>query len=193
MTTIRDLTEGAVQYRSATVEAVDVTTREISVKAAPYEYEADIGGGIRESFARGAFAAAVSQPHRLGVWHDHGGPLVGRGISVEDREDGVHVRARIASTQAAKEMLLLVDEQILTDVSVEFGIIRNAMAVRELGAGQYQVRHKKAHLRGFAMVQEGAYGDEAYIESVRSAERDRDVEAARTWLLAYQRSDPFTR
>ena len=190
---IQDLTEGVPQHRAATIESIDVTTRELSVVAVPYEVERDIGGGIHESFARGAFSAAVAQPHRVGVWHDHNGPLVGRGILVEDRPDGVHVRAKIASTQAAKEMLTLMDEDILRDVSVEFGIIRGAMAARDLGGGEYQVRHKKAHLRGFAMVQEGAYGDLAYVVSLRDAERDRDVEKAQAWLLSYQRSNPFAR
>ena len=193
MTDIATMTEGALQCRSAVVEAIDVTTREMLVRAAPYEVEANIGGGILETFARGAFSAASAEPHRLGVWHDHSGPLVGRGVSAEDRDDGIHVRARIASTSAAKEMLTLVEEQILTDVSAEFYCIGNSMVVKDIGGGTLQVRHKKAHLRGFAMVPEGAFGEQAYVESIRSANRDREVEKARNWLLSYQQSDPFRR
>jgi HK97 family phage prohead protease len=193
MPSLKEITEGAVQYRNATVESIDVTTREMMVRAVPYGEDVDIGAGITETFERGAFANAVKEPHRLCVWHDHGGPLVGRGMAVEDRSDSVHIRARIASTAAAKEMLTLIDEKILTDVSVEFGIIRQAMTVKDLGAGEFHVKHKRAHLRGFAMVPEGAYREMAYVESVRSAERGRDVEAARAWLLAYQRANPFDR
>lgn len=193
MTTIKDLTGGAVQFRAAKVEGVDVTTREMQVLAAPYDLEADIGGGILETFSRGAFSGAAGEPHRLRVWHGHGGALVGRGLEADDKEDGIHVRARIATTDAAKEMLTLVEEQILTDVSVEFRAIRAAMVVKELPDGRFQVRHRKGQLLGFAMVPEGAYGENAFVESVRDAARDREVENARAWLLAYARSDPFAR
>lgn len=181
---------GALQHRAATVEAVDVTTRELLVRAAPYASEHNIGADIFESFDVGAFAAAAAEPHRLYARHEHGGPLIGRGFEAEDRADGFWIRARMASTSAAKDALTLVDEKVLTDVSAEFVAQRPHMVVSELSGGKLRIRHKKAIMRGFALVAEGAYGEDAYIAEVRD-QRDRDREAARMWLQAFAARNPF--
>lgn len=184
MTRIDDLRSGAVQYRSAEIK--DVDGHEMFVRAAPYsERFTDIGGGISERFLPGTFARATKAPHRLSVFFDHGGPLVGRGTEVEDREDGVYVRARIGRTPAAEEMLSLLEDQILTDVSVEFRALADGMTVEAVG-DRLRVTHRRSHLTGFATVPEGAYGEQALVLSARDAQRDRDVEAARAWLQEYK-------
>lgn len=180
---IAELEAGAVQYRAATIE--DVDGHEMLVKAVPYldEYT-DIGGGIEERFVRGAFAKA--QPHRLAVWYDHGGPLVGRGVQAEDRPDGVYIRAKIGRTGPAEEMLSLIADGILTDPSVEFRPLRDHLKV-ERHEDVLRVTHRRAHLLGFAMVPEGAYADKALVLSARDAQRERDAEAARAWFEAWRR------
>jgi len=182
---IAELEAGAVQYRSATIEDVDTSGHELLVKAVPYDRPTDIGGGIVEEFKRGAFAKAAGAPHRLTVFHDHGGPLVGRGIEMEDRADGPYIRARIGKTPAALEMLSLIEDEILTDPSIEFRALKDHMAVERIGE-KYRVTHRRSHLIGFAMTPEGAYGEQALVLSARDARRERQVEAAVAWLEEYK-------
>ena len=181
---ITDLENGAVQYRAATIE--DVADHEILVRAVPYDAPTDIGGGIVEEFKRGAFGRAAKAAHRLSVWHDHGGPLVGRGLELDDRDDGPYIRAKIGKTAAAEEMLSLVKDDILTDVSIEFRALPDYLQVDRTGDG-LRVTHRRAHLLGFALVAEGAYAEKALVLSARDAKRERDAEAARAWFQAWRR------
>lgn len=185
MTTLDDLKGGAVQYRAASVEDLDTANRTLLIRAAPYEVEADIGGGITEVFTRGTFARAAKAPHRLGLWADHGGPLAGRAIEAEDRPDGFYMRAKVSDTTAGRDLLTQVEDGTLKDASIEFTALRDFCNVRDMGGGRLHVRHKRAVCRGAAIVFEGAYGDQASVVEVREAERERAVEAARLWLRAY--------
>lgn len=181
---IEDLRNGAVQFRAATIE--DISERELFVRAAPYSEEfTDIGGGISERFIRGAFAKAANAPQRISLFHDHGGPLVGRGTEVDHRNDGVYVRFKIGRTAPAEEMRSLIEDRILTDVSVEFRPVAEAMKVERDG-DRLRVTHRKAILSGVAVVPEGAYGEQALVLSMRDLERERKVEAARAWLEEYK-------
>jgi phage head maturation protease len=190
---IRDIEAGAIQYRAAKIEDIDPGKHEMFVRAAPYSEEfTDIGANIEERFLPGTFARAVKAPHRLNVFFDHGGPLVGRGTEAEDRPDGIYVRAKIGRTGPAEEMLSLLADEILTDVSVEFRGLPDHMKVERYGDG-LRVTHRRAHLTGFAAVPEGAYGEQALVLSARDAKREREQEAARAWLEAFKRADPFTR
>jgi HK97 family phage prohead protease len=186
MPSLDELKDGATQYRSAVIESVDRDKSELFVKAAPYNVRADIGGGIDEEFRTGTFARAAKSPERLLVWHDHRGPMTGRGVAVEDKPDGVWVRARLASTTAAKDMVSLIDDKFLTDVSIEFNPMPEWMDVQQRG-NRLEITHRRAHLLGFAVVPEGAYGSAAFVASLRDLEREREAEKARLWLEAYRR------
>lgn len=183
---LSDLESGAIQYRSAIVE--DVTPRDgiLTLRAVPYDAPTDIGGGITETFVRGAFARAVSSPHRVRLKYDHDGALVGRAIDIEDRADGPWIRAKVSDTQPARDMLTLIDDGVLSQVSVEFRPMRDYMRVVRTGA-RYAVTHTRAHMTGIAVVPDGAYGDAAFIESVRDADRERAQEEAQIWLTEYRR------
>lgn len=185
MPSLSDMTSGAVQRRSATVESLDVEARELLVKCCPYGEAHDIGGGIVEEFAAGAFARAVKGPHRLGVWSEHGGPLVGRGLEAEDRADGFWLRARLGRTQAAQDLATMLEDKLLTDASVEFVVQPAYMDVRRDGETLH-VRHRRAHLRGVAITFEGAYGGSAYVAELREAEAERALLEARAWLTEYR-------
>ena len=185
MSLLTEIEGGAVQYRAAKIEDVDPAKGELYVKAAPYDQLTDIGGGVDEMFHAGAFARSANSPGRLMVHHDHKGPLVGRGISVDDRPDGIWIRARIGRSQAARDMLGDIEDKILTDPSVEFRPLPGHMKVSRSG-DRFQVVHRRAHLLGFAMVPEGAYGGSAFVESVRDARRERDADAARAWFMEWR-------
>jgi len=180
---LQELKAGAVQYRAAEVKDIDAANREMMVKAAPYELTMDIGGGIDETFKRGTFARAVKAPQRVSAFWEHGGPLIGRGIQVEDREDGVWVRAKIGRTTAAADVISLIEDDLIRDVSVEFRPIPESMLVTQDG-DRLAVVHTRAHLIGFAVVNEGAYGEGAYVSSIRDERLERDREALRLWLAS---------
>jgi len=178
---VQDIQGGAVQYRAAEVQEVSIEKREMFVRAAPYGVTTDIGGGIDETFEPGTFARAVKAPQRVSAFWEHGGPLIGRGIQVIDQADGVWIRAKIGRTTAATDVISLIEDELLRDVSVEFRPIPEAMKVHQRGQ-RLDIRHIRAHLLGFAVVTNGAYGDKAYVDSVRDERVDRDREAARLWL-----------
>jgi len=178
---VEELKAGAIQYRAAEVKDINVPNREMLVKVAPYEVTMDIGGGIDETFKRGTFSRAVKAPQRVSAFWEHGGPLIGRGVQVDDREDGVWVRAKIGRTTAAADVISLIEDELIRDVSAEFRPIPESMTVMQSG-GRLSVTHTRAHLIGFAVVREGAYGKDAYVSSVRDERMERDREALRLWL-----------
>lgn len=170
------------QYRSATIEDLDVAKSEMLVRAVPYDVPTDIGAGITETFKRGAFARAAKAPARLFVWNNHGGPVVGRGLELEDRDDGPWIRAKLSRSTAAKDMLMDIDDGISSGVSIEFVPKSEYMDITATPGG-LTVVHRRAHLLGFAIVPEGAYGKNAFIASVREEdETERAREAMRLWL-----------
>lgn len=182
---LSDLENGAVQHRSATIEDIDTVKGELYVKAAPYGELTDIGANIDELFHPGTFARAANSPGRLMVFHNHAGPLVGRGTEVVDKPEGIWIRSRIGRSQAARDMLADIEDKILTDPSVEFRPLPGWMKVQRTG-DRFRVEHRRAHMIGFAMVPEGAYGGSAFVESVRDAQRDGDAEAARVWFMEWR-------
>ena len=187
MSVFDDLQAGAVQHRAAKIDGLDQSKSELSIKVVPYEVEGDVGP-FTEVFSRGAFARATKDPSRLGVWHEHLGPLVGRGVEADDRADGFWMRAKLASTQAARDMAQMIDDKVLTDASVEFHPMRDFMDVQRRDSGKLHVRHRRAHLRGVAVTFEGAYGAGAYVASLRDAAREREIEEARVWFAAWRQN-----
>jgi len=169
----------AVQYRSAVVRDLDVKEGVVDILAAPYESEADIGP-FTEIFSKGTFSRAAKNPSRLGLWAEHGGPLVGRAFEAEDTDDGFVMRCKVSQTTAGKDLLVQLDDGTLSAASVEFDPMRDFMAITER-AGKLHVRHRRAHLRGCAVVFEGAY-DGARVLAVRDAERERAQEEYLLWL-----------
>ena len=62
-----DLLAAESQVRAATVVDVDTDRGVIDAKIVPYEQRAQIDHDLWEVFTRGAFASAVSSPHRVKV------------------------------------------------------------------------------------------------------------------------------
>jgi len=185
MTQLDNLRAGAVQFRAAKVEDLDRAKSEMFLKAIPYEVEADLGP-FMEVFSRGAFAQAVKAPNRLGLWHEHGGPQVGRGISAEDRQDGFWFRAKLSRSQAAQDMAAMIEDGLLTDASAEFRPMGEWMDA-DWQEGKLHVRHRRAHLQGAAVVFDGAYSGSAFVDSIRDATNEKAREEARVWFQAWKR------
>lgn len=175
------------QYRAAQIEDIaDDTERTITMRAVPYDVETRIDAQLLESFEPGAFARAAKDPARVKLWLGHsttGGHLVGQAFEVEDRADGVWVRAKVSRTVAGDELLTLARDGVLDEASIEFNPIREAMVLERRGS-LLHVRHKRGHLRGVGLVPHGAYGRNALVTSVRD-DQDKAVEAARAAELAF--------
>lgn len=172
-----------VQTRSAVIEDVDPDEGTVLVRAAPYEVETQLGHDLYEVFSRSAFANAAKAPSRVKAWHEHRGPLVGHALVVDDKPDGVWIKAKIANTLAGQEVRELAREGFLTDVSVEFRPMKEYLKAQRKSDGIH-VRHDRAHLLGFAFVSHGAYGEHAYVASVR----DEQADLAREQVLARLRA-----
>jgi HK97 family phage prohead protease len=174
------------QFRSATIEGdVNEDERVITMRAVPYDVETQIDTKLFESFEPGAFSRAAKDPARVKLWLGHsttGGHLVGQAFEVEDRGDGVWVRARVSRTVAGDELLTLARDGVLDEASIEFNPIREAMQVERRGS-LLHVRHKRGHLRGVGLVPHGAYGRHALVTSVRDDQADA-IEAARAEAIA---------
>lgn len=176
----------AVQTRAATVEAIDTEEGTVLLRAAPYGVEAQLEPELWESFAPGTFAAAANAAHRVKFWHGHStgnGALIGHARSIEDRADGVWVRARFSNTAAALEARELAGDGTLDQCSIEFRAPEDGYRVTRRRDGLH-VRHYRAQLLGVALVPHGAYGDGAFVASVRDAEADHARELAIARLSA---------
>jgi HK97 family phage prohead protease len=180
---------GAIQHRAAEIRDADTKEGILTVLVAPYGRRVELMPKVTEEYAAGCFARSVKSPHRLSVFHEHGGPLVGRGFEAEDLPEGFLVRSRIGSTLAAREMLSLIEDKILTDASVEFRPIQRHMKVEHRG-DRYDITHKQAELTGYAMVSEGAYTGTKVL-SLRDLESGKAREELQAWLAA-ERAKTFT-
>lgn len=173
-----------IQFRRAEIK--DLADNEVLLRAVPYDVEYPIDLGLGESFEPGAFRGAEKDPARVKLWHDHSdtprGRIAGVGTSIEDRPDGSYVRAKFANTDTGQELRSLLKDGILDEASIEFRPIPKDMQVIRDGDNVH-VRHRRAHLRGVAVVPEGAYGRDALVMSVRDL-RAKTAEKARAEALA---------
>lgn len=187
MALIDDLRAGSVQFRSATVEDVDGPKGEILMKAVPYGIPTDIGGDITEEFKPGAFARSAKSPQRLTLWSGHGGPVIGRGVEASSKQDGLWLRMKVGRTSAAQDAILNLEDGIQSDPSVEFRPMADFMRVEQRTDGGLTVTHRRAHLLGVALVTDGAYHGEAFVEAVRESQQERAIEEAKLWFEAWRK------
>lgn len=158
-----------IQFRAATVEDLDTVKREIWMRAVPYEHETALTSSLAEIFTVGTFGRSAKDPGRIRLFHDHGGPVVGKATEVFDKSDGVWVRSRVSKVPSGDELLTLAEDGVV-EPSIEFQPDKNTMVVTNQRAGGVLVRHKRGILKGVALVGTGAYADAAFIASVRDAD-----------------------
>jgi HK97 family phage prohead protease len=173
-----------VQERVADVEVVDPDAGTLLCRAAPYNVEAQIDRDLWESFAPKTFAHASKAPHRVKMWHRHNGPLVGHALNVEDRDDGLWINAKFSETLNGQEARELARDGSLDQVSITFRPQTEWMKLTRDAKGLH-VRHSRGHLLGVALVDHAAYGEGAFIASVRDADSDRQREMRKMQILAW--------
>jgi HK97 family phage prohead protease len=135
--------------------------RELTIRLVKWGEVADhTHEGIRETFAPGAFAG--SDPARVTIEsQEHRRDLVGRGVSLEERDDGAYLTARIAKTHAGDDLLTLIREGVLSAASVVFRPISS----RRRSDGV--IERTLAELARVAILDRGAYPSAAVV-SVRN-------------------------
>lgn len=147
----------AFQYRA------EGDGRTISGIAVPYNVEQRINGNLTEVFRKGAFADVVRAPFRVKLLrgHDAKAMPLGRATLLRETDDGLYAEMRVSNTAAGDEVLELIKDGALDNLSIGFMPLKNRK--REDGV----IERIKAHLAEISLVTFGAYGDLAAISGVR--------------------------
>ena len=181
------------------VVAVDADRGTIDALVVSYEQRAQIDHELFEVFTRGAFASSVSAPHRVKVsnqQHDMK-VTIGRAVELREESGGLYGRLHIADTAAGRDVLTLLREEILDELSIEFLPQRRFMKVEKLPEGGLLVRHDRAVLKGVSPVAHGAYGRGSRVLAVRAQsmfdeqalEREQAAQAAAADLAARREAE----
>lgn len=137
--------------------------RTVDVKIVGYgeqiEHNDGLGGvpkGViyREEWAQGAFDHQLSAAHRVlaNCEHEQGiAGVIGHGVSLIEREDGLYGSFKIHETPAGETALTLIREGVFEMVSLE---ARGRKSVRTTAG---VIRRVKADLLGLAFARFGAY------------------------------------
>lgn len=194
-----DLLAAEAQTRAATVVDVDTDRGTIDALLVTYGQRAQIDHDLFEEFTRGAFASAVAAPHRVKVsnqQHDMK-VTIGRAVEIREESDAVYGRLHIADTAAGRDVMTLLREEILDELSIEFLPQKRYMKVEKLPEGGLLVRHERAVLKGVSPVAHGAYGRGSRVLAVRAqtiydertAEREQAAQAAAAELAAAREAE----
>ena len=162
------------------VEVRDASKRELDIRLLNWGEVINTASGTEE-FARGAFdipdparvrLMGMEHAAQFGVGQDGKPVLVrvptGKGIKFEDREDGPHMRFRVARTSAGDDQLALAEEGIVTGASVEFTEVPGGTITEKRGSRRHR-RHVRVDLSGLTTTYRPAYQGGAVL-AVRSEE-----------------------
>ena len=116
-----------------------------------------------ELFERGAFDGIDSTRVTIEAGA-HGGPLVGRGVSLDQRDDAAYLTARIAPTPAGDDLLTLAREGVYSAASIAFYPVPGGNRRRAGATG-----HSRVDLRRVAILERGSY-PQAAVLAVRALE-----------------------
>lgn len=194
-----DLLAAEAQVRAATVVDIDTERGIIDALMVTYGHRAQIDHELFEEFSPGAFASAVSAPHRVKVsnqGHDMR-VTIGRALEIREQDGALFGRLHIADTSAGRDVLTLMREEILDELSIEFMPQKRYMKVEKLAEGGLLVRHDRAVLKGISPVAHGAYGRGSRVLAVRAqsmydeaaAEREKAAQAAAEALAVRRQAE----
>ncbi len=140
--------------------------RTISGIAVPYDVEQRISGQLVEVFRKGAFADVVRAPFRVKLLrgHDAKAMPLGRATMLKETDQGLYAEMRVSQTRAGDEVLELIKDGALDQLSIGFMPLKNRK--RDDGV----IERIKAHLAEISLVTFGAYGELATVSGVRDTE-----------------------
>jgi HK97 family phage prohead protease len=152
-------------------DAVEVRSEEeriITLRLVPFGVVANTRDG-REVFMPGAFDGV--DPSSVTIESQkHGGPLVGVGESIEQRDDAAYLDARIARTRDGDDLLELARSKVLRKASIVFVPTPAGSRRRDDGV----IERHRVELRRVAVLERGAYAG-AQVVAVRSAAEEEPV------------------
>jgi HK97 family phage prohead protease len=134
--------------------------RILDLRVVPYNVSARVrdpgGEPYLEQFAPGAFARACRAPDRVELRYAHGSGLadwIGRGVEFREADDGLDGSVRVLGGVFGDQALTLVDEGLLTGLSVGFA----DLARRNRRAADGAVIRERCHLVEVSLTPNPAY------------------------------------
>ena len=143
----------------------DAEKREIEARIVPWNTIITTSAGP-EMFAPGAFAETRAEDVVLRMSHQD--PPAGRGLKIEDRDDGAYMSFRVSKTQKGDEILTLASDGVTKGVSVGFETMLGGTDHRDIDGYRTAV-YTRAMLREVSTTWMPAY-PQAQILAVREKE-----------------------
>jgi HK97 family phage prohead protease len=161
----------------------DTDGRTICGICVPYDVEQRIHSSLTEVFRRGAFANVARAAHRvkLLVGHDAQALPIGRATLLREDERGLYGEFRVSNTSRGTEILELVKDGSLTELSIGFQPLKDKR--RPDGV----IERIAAHLAEVSLVTFGAYGQAAQVVGVRDQSITPNLDAVQDILKEIRR------
>jgi phage head maturation protease len=128
---------------SGTIQSFDEDKREVEVLIVPWDVDAETARGL-ERFERGAFDGI--EPGQFVFRQRHQDPPTGRGIVLDNRDDGQYGRFKISQTAAGDEQVTLIRDGVETGISV--GFEDGKYDRKKMSDGRMQYLHKQVNPEG---------------------------------------------
>jgi HK97 family phage prohead protease len=143
----------------------DAEKREIEARIVPWNTVIHTSAG-REMFAPGAFSDTEAGSVVLRMSHQD--PPAGRGLRLEDRDDGAYMAFRVSKTPKGDEILTLASDGVTKGVSVGFETVPGGTEYRDIDDHRTSV-YTRATLREVSTTWMPAY-PQAQILAIRKKE-----------------------
>jgi len=157
-----------MENRSFEIRETNQETREVIGMAVPYDEVIDIGGGDKEQFARGS----VDLDSHVKLFRDHK-EVIGKVNLMEEREDGLWIKAKISNTKLGDETLELVKDGAIRSFSVGFIPMVDEKKDRT-------IIRKKVNLKEVSLVAFPAYENASVTEVREIKEETNNMETTTT-------------
>lgn len=155
--------EITMENRSFEIRETNVEAREVIGRAVPYDEVIDIGGGDKEKFVRGS----VDLNSHVKLFRGHK-EIIGKVNHMEEREDGLWIKAKISNTKLGDETLELVKDGAIRSFSVGFIPLVDEKQDRT-------IIRKKVNLKEVSLVDFPAY-ENASVTEVREIKEETNME-----------------
>lgn len=159
--------EMTMENRSFEIRETNTEAREVIGRAVPYNETIDIGGGDKEQFVRGS----VDLDSHVKLFRDHT-EIIGKVNLMEEREDGLWIKAKISNTKLGDETLELVKDGAIRSFSVGFIPVVDEKKDRT-------IIRKKVNLKEISLVAFPAY-ENASVTEVREIKEETNMETTTT-------------
>lgn len=157
-----------MENRSFEIRETNVELREVIGRAVPYNDIIDIGGGDTEQFVRGS----VDLNAHVKLFRGHK-DIIGKVNHMEEREDGLWIKAKISNTKLGDETLELVKDGAIRSFSVGFIPLVDEKQDRN-------IIRKKVNLKEVSLVDFPAYENASVTEVREIKEETNNMETTTT-------------